>query len=103
MSLHFKTIRWKNILSTGNSFTEINLGQAGTTLLHGENGAGKSTFIDALMFGLFGRPFRNINKPKLVNTITKKSAVVEIEFRTQNKDFKIVRGIKPNKIGRAHV
>lgn len=84
------------MLSTGNVFTEINFSNGKTTLIYGDNGAGKSTLLDALLFVLFGRPFRNINKPQLVNTITRKNLVVEIEFRTQNKDFKIVRGIKPN-------
>ena len=95
MSVIFETIRWKNILSTGNIFTEVNLKTTGTTLIVGPNGAGKSTILDALTFALFGKTFRNINKPQLVNSINKKDAVVELEFTTQNKNYKIVRGIKP--------
>ena len=65
----FKKVRWKNFLSTGNQFTEIQLDRNPTTLIIGENGAGKSTILDALCFGLFGKPFRNINKAQLINTI----------------------------------
>ena len=93
--IHFKTIRWKNFLSTGNIFTELNLSTPGTTLIVGENGAGKSTILDALTFALFGKTFRNINKPQLLNTITRKELVVELEFSVQSNHYKIVRGIKP--------
>lgn len=94
--IYFKTIRWKNLLSTGNTFTEIYLNRSPSTLIVGENGGGKSTFLDALCFGLFGKPFRNINKPQLLNSINKKNLVVEIEFSVGGKDYKIIRGIKPN-------
>ena len=94
--IYFKTIRWKNLLSTGNVFTEIKLNRSPNTLIVGENGGGKSTLLDALCFGLFGKPFRNINKPQLLNSINKKNLVVEIEFAVGSKDYKIVRGIKPN-------
>jgi len=93
--IHFKTIRFKNFLSTGNIFTELNLSTPGTTLIVGENGAGKSTILDALTFSLFGKPFRNINKPQLLNTITRKELIVELEFSIQSNHYKIVRGIKP--------
>jgi DNA repair exonuclease SbcCD ATPase subunit len=94
--INFKTIRWKNFLSTGNIFTEVNLSTKGTTLIVGENGAGKSTILDAITFSLFGKTFRNINKPQLLNAITRKELVVEIEFSIQSNHYKIVRGIKPN-------
>lgn len=94
--IYFKSIRWKNLLSTGNVFTEIKLNRSPNTLIVGENGGGKSTMLDALCFGLFGKPFRNINKPQLLNSINKKNLVVEIEFAVGGKDYKIVRGIKPN-------
>jgi DNA repair exonuclease SbcCD ATPase subunit len=96
MAIFFKKLRWKNFLSTGNVFTEIDLASKDTTLIVGQNGAGKSTILDALTFGLFGKPFRKINKPQLVNTITQKNCVVEIEFSIGSKEYKIVRGIKPN-------
>jgi DNA repair exonuclease SbcCD ATPase subunit len=92
----FKTVRYKNFLSTGNIFTEINLSKNPTTLIIGENGAGKSTFLDAITFGLFGKPFRNINKPQLINSVNEKECVVEIEFKIASKNYKVVRGIKPN-------
>ena len=92
----FKQVRWKNFLSTGNIFTEIELDRNSTTLIIGENGAGKSTILDALCFGLFGRPFRNINKPQLLNSINMAECVVEIEFVIGTKKVKVVRGIKPN-------
>ena len=94
--IHFKAVRWKNFLSTGNIFTEVPLASKGTTLIVGENGAGKSTILDAITFSLFGKTFRNINKPQLINTITRKELVVEIEFSIQSNHYKIVRGIKPN-------
>lgn len=91
----FNTIRWKNFLSTGNQFTEIKLDRSHSTLIVGENGGGKSTMLDALCFSLFGKPFRNINKPQLVNSINKKQLLVEVEFHAGSKLYKIVRGIKP--------
>ena len=92
----FKTVRWKNFLSTGNTFIEIPLDKDSTTLIIGENGAGKSTILDALCFGLFGKPFRNINKPQLLNTVNSSSCLVEVEFDVGRKNVKVVRGIKPN-------
>ena len=92
----FKYARWKNFLSTGNTFTEIQLDRNPSTLIIGENGAGKSTILDALCFGLFGKPFRQISKNQLINTVNGQGSVVEIEFETQNKQCKVVRGIKPN-------
>ena len=92
----FKYARWKNFLSTGNTFTEIQLDRNPSTLIIGENGAGKSTILDALCFGLFGKPFRQISKNQLINTVNGQGTVVEIEFETQNKNVKVVRGIKPN-------
>lgn len=92
----FKTIRWKNFLSTGDSFTEIQLDKNDSTLIVGHNGAGKSTLLDALSFGLFGKPYRNISKPQLLNSINNKHCVVETEFSVAGVEFKIIRGIKPN-------
>jgi len=92
----FKKIRWKNLLSTGNIFTELDLIENKTTLIVGENGAGKSTILDALSFGLFNKPYRKVNKPQLLNSITQKELVVEIEFSINQYNYKIVRGIKPN-------
>lgn len=92
----FRTVRWKNLLSTGNYFTEINLSGTQNTLIVGTNGSGKSTMLDALCFALFGKAFRNINKPNLLNSINGKDCVVEVEFTANNKSYKIVRGIKPN-------
>ena len=94
--IFFKSIKFKNFLSTGNYFTEINLCNSTNTLVVGTNGAGKSTLLDALCFVLFGKPFRSINKPQLVNSINQKDCVVECEFDIGNKKFKIIRGIKPN-------
>jgi DNA repair exonuclease SbcCD ATPase subunit len=94
--IHFENVRWKNFLSTGNNFTEIQLDRNSTTLIIGENGAGKSTILDALCFGLFGKPFRNINKPQLLNSVNGSAALVEVEFRIGTKKVKVVRGIKPN-------
>lgn len=92
----FHKIRWKNFLSTGNLFTEIEFDKHNTTLIVGENGAGKSTILDALSFVLFSKPFRKINKPQLINTITKRDLIVEIEFSINRNKYKIVRGIRPN-------
>ena len=92
----FKTLRWKNFLSTGNVFTEIALDKHSNTLIVGENGAGKSTLLDALTFALFGKPYRNINKPQLVNSINNKDCLVELDFSIGEKVYQIRRGIKPN-------
>ena len=92
----FKALRWKNLLSTGNHFTELKLNSNTNTLVVGTNGSGKSTMLDALCFALFGKPFRNVNKPNLLNSINGKDCVVEVEFDIGNKEYKIVRGIKPN-------
>ena len=91
----FKTIRWKNFLSTGNQYTEIDFTQNSTNLIIGTNGAGKSTVLDALTFSLFGKPFRKINKPQLINTVNEKDCKVEVEFSVGNVDWKVIRGIKP--------
>lgn len=93
--IHFEKVRWRNFLSTGNAFTEIQLDARPSTLIVGENGSGKSTLLDAICFSLFGKPYRNINKPQLVNSINGKNCVVEIEFHIGNKKYKIIRGIKP--------
>ena len=95
MSIVFSKLRWKNFLSTGNQYTEIDLSTSGTTLIVGQNGAGKSTCLDALTFALFGKPFRNINKPQLINSITKKDMAVEIEFNIGSNFYKVIRGVKP--------
>ena len=92
----FEKIRWKNLLSTGNHFTEIQLDRSNNTLIVGTNGAGKSTLLDALCFGLFGKPFRSINKPGLINSINERDCVVEIEFKIGERAYKVIRGIKPN-------
>ena len=92
----FEKVRWKNFLSTGAAFTEINFQKSPNTLIIGNNGAGKSTILDALCFGLFGKPFRKINKPQLLNSINNQAAVVEIEFSIGKKKYKVIRGIKPN-------
>jgi len=94
--INFRYVRWKNLLSTGNYFTEIKLNNKTNTLVVGENGSGNSTMLDTLCFGLFGKAFRNVNKPNLLNSINAKDCVVEVEFDSNNKSYKIVRGIKPN-------
>ena len=92
----FKKIRWKNFLSTGNQFSEINFQESHTNLIIGTNGAGKSTVLDALTFVLFNKPFRKINKPQLVNTTNERECLVELEFTVNSRDYLIRRGIKPN-------
>jgi DNA repair exonuclease SbcCD ATPase subunit len=91
----FKTIRWKNFLSTGNQYTEVDFTENKTNLIVGTNGAGKSTVLDALTFSLFGKPFRKINKPQLINSVNEKDCRVEVEFSIGNTEWKVVRGIKP--------
>jgi DNA repair exonuclease SbcCD ATPase subunit len=93
----FEKLRFKNFLSTGNNFTEISFDDCPTTLVVGQNGAGKSTMLDALSFALFGKPHRKISKSQLINTINKKGTLVEVEFSIGSQNYKIVRGIKPNK------
>ena len=92
----FKTIKWRNFLSTGNQFTEVDFQDAQTNLIVGTNGSGKSTILDALTFVLYNKPFRKINKPQLINSVNEKDCLVEIEFSIGNKEYKVVRGIKPN-------
>ena len=93
----FETLRWKNFLSTGNSFTEVNFREHKTNLVVGHNGAGKSTMLDALSFALFGKSHRNISKPQLVNSINNKDCVVEVDFTVSGSKFRILRGIKPQR------
>ena len=92
----FKTIRWKNFLSTGNNFTEVDFQKSNTNLIMGSNGSGKSTILDALTFVLYNKPFRKINKPQLVNSVNEKDCLVEIEFSIGSREYKVIRGIKPN-------
>ena len=92
----FKKIRWKNFLSTGNTFVEIELNKSQMTLMIGANGSGKSTMLDALTFALFNRPFRLVKKEQIVNTINNGDTLVEVEFQIGTKNFKVIRGIKPN-------
>lgn len=92
----FQTIKWQNFLSTGNVFTEIQLNKHKNVLFVGENGAGKSTLLDALCYVLYGKPYRNINKPQLVNAINGKGMVVDIKFSIANNQFRVIRGMKPN-------
>ena len=92
----FKKIRWKNFLSTGSQFVEIELNKSQMTLMIGANGSGKSTLLDAICFALFNRPFRQIKKEQIVNTINNGDTVVELEFQVGTKNFKIIRGIKPS-------
>ena len=95
--IKFQKLRFKNFLSTGNNFTEVEFDKTPTTLVIGQNGAGKSTMLDALSFGLFGKPHRKISKGQLVNTINGKGTLVEVEFGIGTQAYKIVRGIKPNR------
>jgi DNA repair exonuclease SbcCD ATPase subunit len=95
--IKFKSCKWKNFLSTGDDYIEVQLNKSPTTLIVGQNGAGKSTLLDGLSFGLFGKPHRDIGKYQLVNSINGKKTIVEVEFDIGNAEFKIVRGIKPNK------
>jgi len=95
--IYFKKLRWRNFLSTGNQFIEVDLAKSPSTLIIGTNGAGKSTLLDALCFSLFNRAFRDIKKEQLVNTINQNDCQIECEFETANKKYKVVRGIKPNK------
>ena len=92
----FKSLKWKNFLSTGNNWSEVDFTSHKSTLVVGQNGAGKSTILDALSFALFGKAHRNISKPQLVNSINNKDCKVEVEFNVLGQDFKVVRGIKPN-------
>lgn len=94
--LLFQRVRWKNLLSTGDTWTEINFTKSKSTLIVGENGAGKSTILDAVCFGLFGKPFRKINKPQLVNSINRKGMLVELEFKIGHRQYLIRRGQKPS-------
>ena len=93
----FKKVRWKNLLSSGNNFTEIQLDSHQTTLVLGENGAGKSTLLDAMCFGLYGRGFRNLKKELLINSVNEKGLLVEVEFTIGRREYKVIRGAKPNK------
>jgi DNA repair exonuclease SbcCD ATPase subunit len=92
----FDNIKWKNFLSTGNLYTEIDFKKSNTTIVVGKNGSGKSTLLDALTFSLFGKSFRGINKPQLVNSINDGDCVVEVEFYIRNIKWKVIRGLKPN-------
>ena len=94
----FEKVRWKNFLSTGNTFSEVDLRVAKTNLIVGSNGAGKSTILDALTFGLFGKPFRKISKSSLVNSINDRDTVVEVEFTIGKNEYQVMRAIKPNKL-----
>ena len=94
--IYFKTLKWRNFLSTGNQFIEIEMNKSAATLIIGKNGSGKSTLLDALCFVLFNRPFRNIKKEQLVNTINNTDCEIQCEFNIGNKEYKVVRGIKPN-------
>ena len=92
----FKKIKWRNLLSTGNQWTEIDLNKKSNTVIIGTNGAGKSTMLDALSFALFGKPHRNISKSQIVNSINQKNCIAQVEFFIGKAEYKIIRGIKPN-------
>ena len=92
----FKTIKWKNFLSTGDYWNEINFLQENTNLIIGTNGSGKSTMLDALTFALFNKPFRKINKSQLMNTVNERDCLVELDFSVNNRDYVVRRGMKPN-------
>ena len=94
--IYFKKLRWRNFLSTGNQFIEVDLAKSPSTLIIGSNGSGKSTLLDALCFSLFNRPFRTIKKEQLVNTINNNDCEIQVEFETNGKQYKVERGIKPN-------
>ena len=94
--INFSKVRYKNFLSTGQQFIEVDLQKSNTTLVVGENGAGKSTMLDALCFGLFQRAFRNIKKDQLINSLNERECVVEVYFTVGQKSYKVIRGIKPN-------
>ena len=91
----FEKIRWKNLLSTGQQFTEVDLNGTTSSLIIGNNGAGKSTILDALCFGLFNKPFRKISKSQLINSVNERELVVEVELQIGSISYKIVRGMKP--------
>ena len=93
----FQKVRWKNFLSTGNNWTEVNLTEHDTNIIVGANGAGKSTILDALTFSLFNKPFRKITKPQLINTTNEREGIVEVEFTLKGRQYKVLRGLKPNK------
>ena len=95
--INFHKIRWKNVLSTGQNFIEIDLNKNATTLIVGENGSGKSTILDALTFSLFGKAFRNINKSQIINSINDRNCLIETEFSIGNRQYLVRRGIKPNR------
>ena len=94
--IYFKKLRWRNFLSTGNQFIEVDLAKSPSTLIIGSNGSGKSTLLDALCFSLFNRPFRTIKKEQLVNTINNADCEIQVDFETNGKQYRIIRGIKPN-------
>ena len=93
--IHFHNVRWQNFLSSGNTWTEIQLDRSPNTLVVGENGAGKSTMLDALCFSLFGKPFRKINIPQLINSVNQKGLMVEVNFTIGSTEYRVVRGEKP--------
>ena len=95
--IKFKSVKWKNFLSTGNNETKIDLDRSPSTLVVGQNGSGKSTMLDAISFGLFGKPHRSISKNQLVNSINKKHSIVEVEFSVGQHEFRIMRGINTGK------
>ena len=95
--IKFESIEYKNFLSAGDKPTKVYLSGHKTTLIVGANGSGKSTMLDALSFALFGKAHRNINKPQLVNSINQKKTEVSVEFTIGTTNYKVIRGIKPNK------